>query len=194
METQIGKMSRALNSIENQSPVYHFEYLSIHNQRIALVRRIDVWHQITLPASMLVFGFFVNSEITRSNWMALVFGAFSASLIVWFVHAYARSMDQAVVRLYPRIVTLELLLDYRFYRDYLKNIKSKEVVSSEKRFVERCEALQVETAAQLSDEVSKLFNPADFPRRRRRQLSLDVAACFLVIGYGVIVVYMLWHL
>jgi len=51
---------RDLQELKQSPSVYHFEYQSIHNQRVALVRIIHLWHQIGFPVALGVFGWFYS--------------------------------------------------------------------------------------------------------------------------------------
>jgi len=48
--------SRSFQDIKDGKHVYHYEYTNIHNERIALVRLMHLWHQIGFPAAIAIFG------------------------------------------------------------------------------------------------------------------------------------------
>ena len=120
MNDRIWEVGRTLKDLPDSSHTYHFEYTSIHNQRIALARIIHLWHQIGFPAALIVFGFIFNIGINSGSdlirdiallWAASLF----ASAIIWFIRFYTtRILDQGIVRAYPRLVALELML-YQFW-------------------------------------------------------------------------------
>jgi hypothetical protein len=74
------------------------------------------------------------------------------------------SIDDVVIALYPRIIFLEIILDYQFYRDYLRRRPRGE---SERRFIEKCENISAPNTAHLWREIHTDFNSKDFPRSRR---------------------------
>jgi hypothetical protein len=160
----MGKTSRALAEVSDAGHVYHFEYATIHNQRVALVRRIDLWYQITFPASILIFTLLLNYGTTNCDPYAVGFGAAISSLIIVLTLFFTYSLDQSIVNLYPRIITLELVLDYRFFRAYLHGLKGNPA----KKFIETVEAIEANTVAELNEKVVKAFRAQDFPWRRRR--------------------------
>lgn len=68
---------RKLQEIKDSPQVYHFEYTNIHNQRIALVRLIHLWHQIGFSASLVVYGFFFGYGASKSlTWFIFIGGHF----------------------------------------------------------------------------------------------------------------------
>jgi hypothetical protein len=90
--------------------------------------------------------------------------ALVASLIVWFAYRVILTIDRDVVRLYPRIVFLELMLGYDFYRDYLRRSPRGE---TERSFVERCEAIRASDTDDLWQQMYNIFKEQDFPADRR---------------------------
>lgn len=156
--------SRQLDHVCEAPPAYHYEYLAVHDQRIGLIRNYTVWYMVGLGVSMAVFWVFMWVALTSVNLPLLIFGGLVASAFVWMAHVVSASIDAGVIGLYPRIVFLELVLDYRFYRDYLRRQTRGE---TERRFVEACEAIEAETTDDLWAKISALFNPRDFPRGRR---------------------------
>ena len=163
------------------------EYIAIHNQRMALVQIIHLWHQIGFPAALLTFGFFFNQGSINEDIIQIAMAAIFASAIVLFVRIYSvERLDASVVRLYPRIIYLELILDYRFYRHYLKRKEGKE-----KEFIDYCEGLDTAVPQTLWNLIEGKFQAKDFPSRRREHGILNRAAiimitCFVFIaGYQI---------
>ena len=83
------------------------------------------------------------------------------------------NIDRGVVALYPRIVFLELVLDYDFYRDYLRNRPRGD---TERSFIEKCERIVAPTIADLWDQIYSQFKNQDFPTDRRITSSFQSAA------------------
>jgi hypothetical protein len=155
---------RSVANLRTAEPQYHYEYLAMHDQRLALIRNYTNWYIIGLCISMAVFWVFMWVALTSVNLPLLIFGGAVATFFVWMSHAVSRTIDRGVVELYPRIIFLELLLDFHFYRDYLKRRPRGE---TERRFIEKCEANQSATTDELWTQICADFNPSDFPRRRR---------------------------
>jgi hypothetical protein len=88
-------------------------------------------------------------------------------------------LDQSIVNLYPRIITLELVLDYRFFRAYLHGLKGNPA----KKFIETVEAIEANTVAELNEKVVKAFRAQDFPWRRRRPPILGIGAIALILAF-----------
>lgn len=164
MEVKIFGGRRQLEKICDSEPAYHCEYLAIHDQRIALIRNYTVWYMVGLGVSMAVFWVFMWVALTSVNLPLLIFGGLVASAFVWMSHIVSATIDNSVIALYPRIVFLELVLDYQFYRDFLRRRPGGE---TERRFIERCEAVEAATTEELWTKISALFHPRDFPRSRR---------------------------
>jgi hypothetical protein len=177
----MGKTSRALTEVSDAGHFYHYEYVALHNQRMALVRRIDLWYQITFTASILIFTLVMNYGTKNCDAYAVGFGAAVSSILIILTWSFTRSLDRALVKLYPRIITLELVLDFRFYRAYLTGLKSRK--GTEKRFVETVEAIEANTVAELYEKVFKAFERKDFPWRHRLPPILGIGAILLVLAF-----------
>lgn len=184
----MGDLSRNLSDLPAPQ-VYHYEYVSLHNQRIALVRRIDLWYQIALPTSILIFGTLVTYGTGQQDRLMVALGAVFPSALLLLTYLYTRGLDQGVVNLYPRIITLELLLDFRFYRTYLRGCGDPA-----RRFVETCEALDAETTAQLSAGIQQAFCRDDFPWRRRRPPILGIGIIVVIAAFWVMSAYVIYRL
>ena len=104
-------------------------------------------------------------------------------------------IDRDVVRLYPRIVFLELLMGYDYYRDYLR---SRPRGDTERSFIEKCEQIEAATAAELWEQVYSQFKQQDFPADRRitghfkRAAYLSVALFWIVTGMILLPLYFPW--
>ncbi len=164
MTGQIWADGREVDNLSVAEPEYHFEYVAIHNQRIALVKNYTTWYVVGLTVSMAVFWMFLWAGLTSANLPLLIFGGLVSSGFVWMAHGVSCSIDSGVIALYPRIIFLEIILDYQFYRDYLRRRPRGE---SERRFIEKCENISVPNTAQLWREIHTDFNSKDFPRSRR---------------------------
>ena len=103
-----------------------------------------------------------SQTLDTRSW--LIFGGLVSSGFVWMAHGVSCSIDSGVIALYPRIIFLEIILDYQFYRDYLRRRPRGE---SERRFIEKCENISAPNTAQLWREIHTDFNSKDFPRSRR---------------------------
>ena len=155
---------RKIGDVQGLEPKYHFEYVAIHDQRIALIRSYTVWYFIGLPTSIGVFSFFIYFGLSIGNIQLIALGGIISSLISWVTYSISVSVDRDVVALYPRIIYLEILLGYDFYREYLRRSPRGE---SERSFVEKCENAGAETTDELWREVKNNFNLKDFPSQRR---------------------------
>jgi hypothetical protein len=104
--------------------------------------------------------------------------------IVWFAYQVVINIDRGVVALYPRIVFLELVLGYDFYRDYLRR---RPRGGTERSFIEKCEQISAETTDELWPEIYSQFNAKDFPGSRRLTVHFRLAAGLTTIMYWVII-------
>lgn len=164
MVGHVFQTGRDVDKLKTAEPQYHYEYLAIHDQRRALIRNYTNWYIIGLTISMAVFWVFMWVALTSVNLPLLIFGGVVASFLVWMSHVVSCSIDDGVVALFPRIIFLEILLDYQFYREYLKRRRRGE---TERRFISKCEAIEITTTDDLWAQICTDFNPRDFPRRRR---------------------------
>ncbi len=150
------------------------EYAEIHNQRLALIRSYNMWYAIGCGIAFSSYWLILNLSISVGSRPMLIAGAVVASVIMWFDYRAVLSIDREVVALYPRIIFLEFVLGYDFYRDYLR---CRPRGNSERSYIEKCEQIQTENAQQLWDEIYSNFNQNDFPPSRR------LSAHFKIITY-----------
>ncbi len=93
-------------------------------------------------------------------------------------------IDRDVVGLYPRIIYLELILDYDFYRDFLRRRRRGE---TERAFIEKCEQITAETTTELWRGVYSNFDAKSFPGSRRLTTHFKHAAILGVLMYWIII-------
>lgn len=160
------------------------EYGAIHNQRLALIRSYNVWYAFGHAMAFACFWALLYLSLTLSSRPMLLAAAVAGSAIVFFAYRIVLSIDRGVVALYPRIVFLELMLDYDFYRDYLRRRPRGD---TERSFIERCERLETSVPAELWDQVYSQFSDNDFPGDRRITAQFKSAAWLAVALYWVIV-------
>ena len=164
MENTTPQGGRNIGAVQGLEPKYHFEYVAIHDQRIALIRSYTVWYFIGLPTSIAVFSFFIYFGLSIGNIPLIALGGIISSIISWVTYSISVGVDRDVVALYPRIIFLEILLDYDFYQEYLRRSPRGE---TERSFVEKCENTNAETTDELWREIKNNFNLKDFPGQRR---------------------------
>ncbi len=140
------------------------EYAEVHEQRMALIRSYNMWYAIGCIIAFGSFWMMLNLSLTIASRPMMIAGAIVASAVIWFTYRAVLSIDREVVRLYPRIVYLEIMLGYDFYRDYLRR---RPRGNSERSFVEKSEQLSAENPDQLWDQIYSHFNQNDFPGSRR---------------------------
>ncbi|MDP7650812.1 MAG: hypothetical protein QGF38_03810 [Rhodospirillales bacterium] len=182
MENAKPRDGSKLGAAQEPGSNHHFEYVAIHDQRIALIRSYTVWYFIGLPTSIAVFSFFIYFGLTIGNIQLIALGGIISSLISWVTYSISLSVDKEVVGLYPRIIFLEILLGYDFYREYLRRSPRGD---SERSFVEKCENASAETADDLWREVRNNFNLKDFPSQRRMTKHYKRIAIGSVAAYWV---------
>ncbi|MBL4733640.1 MAG: hypothetical protein JKY82_13805 [Rhizobiaceae bacterium] len=160
------------------------EYKEIHEQRMALIRSYNVWFAIGCAIAFSSFWLILNLSLTMSSRPMLIAGALVASAIMGFSYRAVLSIDREVVALYPRIIFLELLLGYDFYRDYLRR---RPRGNSERSYVERCEQIDADNPYELWGKTYSLFNRNDFPAARRLSVHFKKASYFSVILFWLII-------
>ncbi|MBL4726694.1 MAG: hypothetical protein JKY83_08490 [Rhizobiaceae bacterium] len=160
------------------------EYREVHEQRMALIRFYNVWFAIGCGVAFSSYWLILNLSLTMASRPTLIAGALVASAIMGFSYRAVLSIDREVVGLYPRIIFLELLLGYDFYRDYLRR---RPRGNSERSYVERCEQIEAENPDHLWDNVYSLFNQKDFPSGRRLSVHFRAATYLSIILFWIIV-------
>jgi hypothetical protein len=175
---------RKLDEVRTKGPSYEGEYAAIQTQRIALIRQYNMWYAIGFATSMAVFWLLIFMSLSVSNLPLMVSAGVIASCIIWFAYRVVLSIDRGVVALYPRIVCLELILDYDFYRDYLRRRPRGD---TERSYIEKCEQIIADTTVELWREVYSHFNGKDFPGDRRITMHFKYAAYLSVAMYWAII-------
>lgn len=173
-----------LDEVRGAGAAYETEYLAIQNQRIALIRQYNMWYAIGFATSMAVYWLIVFMGLSVSSLPLMIAAGVIASCVVWFAYRVVLNIDRGVVALYPRIVYLELILNYDFYRDYLRRRPRGD---TERSFIERCEQIVAETTVDLWREVYSHFNATDFPGDRRITTHFKHAAYLSVAMYWIII-------
>lgn len=140
------------------------EYQVIHDQRLAVIRSYNIWYAFGHVMAHAYFWLMLSLAINLSSRPLLFASAFAASLIVWFAYRVILTIDRDVVRLYPRIIFLELALGYDFYRDYLRRRPRGD---TERSFIEKCESIAAAFPADLWQQIYSQFKEQDFPTDRR---------------------------
>jgi hypothetical protein len=140
------------------------EYRAIHDQRLALIRSYNLWYAFGHAVAHSYFWLLLSLSLRISSRPVVAAAGIGASLIVWFAYRVVLTIDRGVVALYPRIVFLELVLGYDFYRDYLRNRPRGD---TERSFIEKCERITAATTADLWDQIYSQFKDQDFPADRR---------------------------
>src|SRR5271168_1521953 len=112
------------------------EYKALHDQRLAVIRSYNMWYAFGHVMAHAYFWLLLFVSLDLSSKPLLIAAAVTASLIVLFAYRVVLIIDRNVVRLYPRIVFLELILGCDFYRDYLR---SRPRGDTERSFIEKCD-------------------------------------------------------
>lgn len=159
------------------------EYAEVHAQRLALIRSYNMWFAVGCLVAFGSFWLILNLSLAIGSRPMIVAGAVVASAIMWFAYRAVLSIDREVVGHYPRIVYLEIVLGYDFYRDYLRR---RPRGNSERSFIEKCEHIKAETPVALWQEIYSHFNQRDFPAARRLSAHFRNAAYLSIALFWVI--------
>jgi hypothetical protein len=160
------------------------EYKAIHDQRLALIRSYNLWYALGHAAAHSYFWLVLFLSLRISSQPLMIAAALTASLIVLFAYRVVLTIDRGVVALYPRIVFLEILSGYDFYRDYLRNRPRGD---TERSFIETAERIQAPDTADLWQQIYSQFKEHDFPADRRITAHFKSAAIFSVLLFWAIV-------
>lgn len=159
------------------------EYQVLHAQRLAVIRSYNVWYAFGHGVAHAYFWLMLFLSLDLGSKPMLFAAAFVASLVVWFAYRVIRIIDRDVVRLYPRILYLELLLGYDYYRDYLRRRPRGD---TERSFIEKSEQIHAAASGDLWEQIYSQFNEADFPADRRITGHFKVAAYCSVALFWII--------
>jgi len=163
-----------------KSAGFGVEYNNLHAQRIALVNIIHSWYKLGFGGSAAMFGFFLTSSLLGEKNLLLIIGTLFSMVVVSFGLWMALRVDRAIVRMYPRIVCLEILLNYQFYRTYFKQQGSK---YPEHRFIVQAENIDKSDEEQLWAKIQDIFPENGFSSARRNHWPMYLAAIILSICY-----------
>ena len=167
------------------SPASRIEYAEIQAQRRETIRYYNLWYAFGQFLAHASFWLLLQVSLSIGSAPIMLGSAVVATVVVWFSYRMVLGMDRSVVALYPRIVYLELLHGFDFYRDYLRR---RPRGNTENSFVARCEQMQTDDTALLWANIQSVFNEKDFPPHRRLTVHfkaaslLSVALFWLVIG------------
>lgn len=184
MDTANVKATRQPRQERLASGGRELEYKVIHDQRRATIRSYNVWYAFGHAVAHGYFWLMLFLSFDLASRPLLIAAAFIASMIVWFAYRVVLTIDRGVIGLYPRIIFLELSLGYDFYRDYLR---SRPRGNTERSFIERCEHLHAESAADLWEQIHSQFKEQDFPTDRRITGHFKRAAYYSVILFWIVV-------
>lgn len=158
------RMGRKVEASPGAAGIRESEYKVTHDQRLSVIRSYNYWYGFGHVMAHGYFWLMLNLSLDISSQPMLVATGVAASLIVWFAYRVVLWIDRGVVSLYPRIVYLELLLGYDFYRDYLRRRPRGD---TERAFIEKCEQLDASAPAELWNQIYSQFKDQDFPADRR---------------------------
>src|SRR5271155_1045938 len=160
------------------------EYKALHDQRLAVIRSYNMWYAFGHVMAHAYFWVVLFVSLDLSSKPLLIAAAVTASLIVLFAYRVVLIIDRDVVRLYPRIVFLELVEGANFYRDYLR---SRPRGDTERSFIERCEQIASSGGADLWEQVYSQFKEQDFPTDRRVTAHFKTAAYLSIALFWILV-------
>lgn len=164
--------------------VHDTEYKAIHDQRLALIRSYNLWYAFAHGMAHAYFWLMLALSLRVSSQPLMISAAVTASLIVWFAYRVVLTIDRGVVALYPRIVFLEIILGYDFYRDYLRNRPRGD---TERSFIETAERVEASNEAELWQQIYSQFREHDFPADRRITAHFKSAALLSVALFWIII-------
>jgi hypothetical protein len=160
------------------------EYKAMHDQRLALIRSYNFWYAFGHAAAHAYFWLILILSLRISSQPLMIAAAASASLIIWFAYRVVLTIDRGVVALYPRIVFLEIMSGYDFYRDYLRNRPRGD---TERSFIETAERIEARDATELWQQIYSHFKEHDFPADRRITAHFKSAAYLSVALFWIII-------
>lgn len=184
MNKRFWETGRKIDELQKAVEAYASEYGAIHDQRIALIRSYNMWYAFGFFMSFICYWILLSLSLSVSSLPLMIAGGVTASWMIWFAYRAVLNIDRAVVALYPRIVFLELILEYDFYRDYLRRRPRGD---TERSFIEMCEQIDAETTLDLWNQIYSHFNDQDFPGDRRLTAHFKRAALLSIVMFWVII-------
>jgi hypothetical protein len=160
------------------------EYKVLNDQRLAAIRSYNMWYAFGHAVAHATFWLLLVIGLDLSSQPLVFAAAVTASLIVWFAYKAILIIDRGMIWLYPRLIFLELILDYHSYRDYLRNRPRGD---SERAFIETSEQSHAASDDDLWAEINSRFKERDFPADRRITGHFKWAALLSVALFWVIV-------
>jgi hypothetical protein len=160
------------------------EYKVLNDQRLAVIRSYNMWYAFGHAVAHGYFWLLLVIGLDLSSQPLVLAAPAVATLIVWFAYKAILVIDRGMIWLYPRLIFLELILDYHSYRDYLRRRPRGD---SERAFIETYEQIHAASPADLWDQINSQFKERDFPADRRITGHFKWAAFLSVALFWVIV-------
>lgn len=184
MDATNPRAKRTVPRRHEASTAHATEYCVIHDQRLAVIRSYNVWYAFGHVVAHAYFWLMLTLSLNLASRPLLLATAITASLIVWFAYRVVLTIDRGVVCLYPRIIFLELVLGFDFYRDYLRR---RPRGNTERSFIEKCEAIDASSEADLWQQIYSQFKEQDFPADRRITGHFKTAAFYSVGLFWIVI-------
>jgi len=184
MDAANPRAKRTIPRRHEASTAHETEYGVIHDQRLAVIRSYNVWYGFGHVVAHAYFWLMLTLSLNLASRPLLFATAVTASLIVGFAYRVVLTIDRGVVCLYPRIIFLELVLGFDFYRDYLRRRPRGD---TERSFIETCEAIDASSEADLWQQIYSQFKEQDFPADRRITGHFKTAAYYSVGLFWIVI-------
>jgi len=180
----ISRTERKNSRLQIAAGAYETEYTAIHDQRLSLIRSYNIWYAIGHAVALAYYWFLLYLSLSLASRPLMIAAGVTASAVIWFAYRMVVQIDRGVVALYPRIIFLELMLDYDFYRDYLRRRPRGD---TERSFIEKAEQIEADNARDLWDQLYSQFKSQDFPGDRRITAQFKSAAYLSIVLYWIII-------
>jgi hypothetical protein len=184
MDAANPRAKRTIPRRHEASTAHETEYGVIHDQRLAVIRSYNVWYAFGHVVAHAYFWLMLTLSLNLASRPLVFATAVTASLIVWFAYRVVLTIDRGIVCLYPRIIFLELVLGFDFYRDYLRRRPRGD---TERSFIETCEAIDASSEADLWQQIYSQFKEQDFPADRRITGHFKTAAYYSVGLFWIVI-------
>lgn len=184
MDMTSARSKKSVPRPDENAGAHQTEYQVLHHQRLAVIRSYNLWYAFGHVVAHAYFWLMLMLSLDLGSRPMLLAAAVVASLIVWFAYRVVLIIDRGVVSLYPRIIFLELVLGYDFYRDYLRRRPRGD---TERSFIEKSEGIVATSEADLWQQIYSHFKDQDFPADRRITRHFKIAAFYSVGLFWIIV-------
>lgn len=100
---------------------FRYEYQTINNHRMNVARFVQIWNTISLPSAGVIYLTVISLAVDQRSIPMTLMAPVLSSFFLLYVTSIQREYDRRIIRLYPRIIALELVMSFHYFRNYLRS-------------------------------------------------------------------------